>query len=321
MPVPLTLSAITAFARTHLPCADGLVATATIQIIGVLDGFRTVAAWPVVVDSIARTVGEDNAGKMSTFDDDFCQVYNQGMSVSPHLKPTHQRGERYADMDYVVFRALLTQTLEQELELAYDRTSHLPPGIKIKLERLLGFIYASVPAMSMEELTESPVSARFHFCLSATTAAALVPVPPKFTFFRWQDSRLMLMASTASSSRGKKRAAPTTEVLDWTLDDVLEGVSFTSQHVSEDKRRTYEKVHIVDLPSPLKKKQRNVAPAPFSDVGDGFEYVFEDLTPPECVAPPNRAVKARAKRYLSSVGFPSIYGQDNVLSLGTIPRA
>ncbi|KAF8192870.1 hypothetical protein K438DRAFT_1969983 [Mycena galopus ATCC 62051] len=108
------------------------------------------------------------------------------------------------------------------------------------------------------------------------------------------------MASTASSSRGKKRAAPTTEVLDWTLDDILEGASFTSQHVSEDKQQTYEKVHIVDLPSPLKKKQQNVAPAPFSHIGNGFEYVFEDLMPPERIAPPNRAVKARAKRYLSS---------------------
>jgi hypothetical protein len=42
----------------------------------------------------------------------------------------------------------------------------------------------------------------------------------------------------------------------------------------------------------------------FQDVGEDFEYVFEDLTPPERVIAPDRAVKARAKRYLSLVATP-----------------
>jgi hypothetical protein len=90
------------------------------------------------------------------------------------------------------------------------------------------------------------------------------------------------------------------------MDDVSEGATFTSQQISGDKRRTHEKIVPVDLPSPL-KKQRRAAPPPFSDVGDGFEYVFEDLAPAEAVAPPNRAMKTRAKRYLSSVGFPFFF--------------
>lgn len=114
----------------------------------------------------------------------------------------------------------------------------------------------------------------------------------------------MYAVPMASSSRPKKRAAlPATQVFDWTLDDVSDGASFTSQHVSEDKRRTYEKVVPVDLPSPLKKKQKWAAPPPFSDIGDGFEYVFEDLEPADRAVPPNRAVKKHAKRYLSSVGL------------------
>jgi hypothetical protein len=120
------------------------------------------------------------------------------------------------------------------------------------------------------------------------------------------------MMAASSSSRTKKRNAPATQLLDWMMDDVSEGATFTSQHISEDKRRTHEKIVPVDLPSPLKKQRRQVPP-PFSDVGDGFEYVFDDLAPAEPVVPPNRAMKTRAKRYLSSVGLPFSFSLPDVL--------
>ncbi|KAJ7086807.1 hypothetical protein B0H15DRAFT_923109 [Mycena belliarum] len=104
----------------------------------------------------------------------------------------------------------------------------------------------------------------------------------------------------ASSSRPRKRSRhPATEIFEWTLEEVVDAPSFSAQSVSSDKRRTNEKTYPVDLPSPLKKIK--VAPIPFKDVGEGFEYVFEDLdAPPVRSAPSNRAVKPRAKRYLSS---------------------
>ncbi|KAJ7434219.1 hypothetical protein B0H11DRAFT_2258641 [Mycena galericulata] len=114
----------------------------------------------------------------------------------------------------------------------------------------------------------------------------------------------MSSASTsgASTSRPRKRQRPReTELFEWTLEEVLDEPSFSTQRVSSDQRRTYEEKHPVSLPSPLKKKKRPIPdPSPFTDLGDDFESAFEPLEPPEAAAPAVRAVKARAKRYLSS---------------------
>ncbi|KAJ6474080.1 hypothetical protein DFH09DRAFT_1343354 [Mycena vulgaris] len=83
-----------------------------------------------------------------------------------------------------------------------------------------------------------------------------------------------------------------------TLEEVLDAPSYSTQSISTDKRRTKERTYAVDLRSPLKKTRR--VEVPFSDVGDAFEYVFEALEPPPRVVPQNRAVRTRAKQYLSS---------------------
>ncbi|KAJ7810017.1 hypothetical protein B0H14DRAFT_3090851 [Mycena olivaceomarginata] len=64
-------------------------------------------------------------------------------------------------------------------------------------------------------------------------------------------------------------------------------------------------MHQVDLPSPVKKKARLNPGRPnlFADIGDGFEYVFDDLAAPPSPIRQNSGtgVKPWAKRYLSSV--------------------
>ncbi|KAJ7430256.1 hypothetical protein B0H11DRAFT_2263932 [Mycena galericulata] len=101
-----------------------------------------------------------------------------------------------------------------------------------------------------------------------------------------------------TTKKSKKR--PQTDIVEYTLEDVFGGApSFTSQAVSADTRRTHETTHSLDLPSPLKKRQRKDKHL-FLDVGDDFEYVFEDLAAPPPVPVTERPVKSRAKRYLSS---------------------
>jgi hypothetical protein len=97
----------------------------------------------------------------------------------------------------------------------------------------------------------------------------------------------------------KKRPLPT-DIYEYSLEDIFGegGPSFTSQSISADARRTHETSHSLDLPSPMKKKRRAVY---FADVGDDFEYTFEDLAAPPPVPASDRPKKARAKRYLSSV--------------------
>ncbi|KAJ7431013.1 hypothetical protein B0H11DRAFT_2165862 [Mycena galericulata] len=57
----------------------------------------------------------------------------------------------------------------------------------------------------------------------------------------------------------------------------------------------------MELPSPLKKKRKRVEDEPIQEFGPDVEYAFEDLAPPTARAvPPARAIKTRAKRYLSS---------------------
>ncbi|KAJ7700970.1 hypothetical protein B0H14DRAFT_2648615 [Mycena olivaceomarginata] len=108
---------------------------------------------------------------------------------------------------------------------------------------------------------------------------------------------------SSSKTRQKRRAE--TEYDSFTLADVLgETSAFTTQSLSADRRRTHTTTHEVELPSPVKKKARIVASRPnlFADVGDGFEYVFDDLAaPPSPIRQSSGAgVKPRAKRYLSS---------------------
>ncbi|KAJ7912792.1 hypothetical protein B0H13DRAFT_2232409 [Mycena leptocephala] len=101
-----------------------------------------------------------------------------------------------------------------------------------------------------------------------------------------------------TNKKGKKRTAAT-EVWEYSLEDVFgDGPSFTSQSISADTRRTHETSHALELPSPLKKKTRKEVL--FADVGDDFEYTFEDLAAPPPVPASDRPKKARAKRYLSS---------------------
>ncbi|KAJ7671039.1 hypothetical protein B0H17DRAFT_1209190 [Mycena rosella] len=66
---------------------------------------------------------------------------------------------------------------------------------------------------------------------------------------------------------------------EYTLEEVLgDKPTYTSQSVSEDKRRTHVNVYGFERPSPLKK--RRGARNPFADVGDAFEAVFDDLQAP-----------------------------------------
>jgi hypothetical protein len=106
---------------------------------------------------------------------------------------------------------------------------------------------------------------------------------------------------TSAGKKSKKRAAPT-ELLEYTLEDVFGegGPSFTSQSISADTRRTHEKSYHLDLPSPMKRQRTTVY---FADVGDEFEYTFEDLAARPPVPASEVPKKARAKRYLSSVSF------------------
>ncbi|KAJ7814307.1 hypothetical protein B0H13DRAFT_2242773 [Mycena leptocephala] len=105
------------------------------------------------------------------------------------------------------------------------------------------------------------------------------------------------------SHKSQKRRHFDTHFDEFTLADVLEdGPTFTAQSVSLDGRRTHETTHVFDLPSPLKRaRQKAPRPSLFADVGDRFEYVFEDLD----LLPPSldrtyHGIKPRAKRYLSS---------------------
>ncbi|KAJ7494547.1 hypothetical protein B0H11DRAFT_2155926 [Mycena galericulata] len=106
----------------------------------------------------------------------------------------------------------------------------------------------------------------------------------------------------STSRRPPKRRIPQTEIHEWTLEEVEEAGSFSSQAISSDQRRTHETTHRVDLPSPLKKKRKRVELDPINEFGLDIEYSFEDLAPPVPRAvPPAPAIKSRAKRYLSSV--------------------
>ncbi|KAJ7876464.1 hypothetical protein B0H14DRAFT_2568179 [Mycena olivaceomarginata] len=108
-----------------------------------------------------------------------------------------------------------------------------------------------------------------------------------------------------ASSRTRQKRRAETEYDSFTLADVLdESSTFTSQSLSADRRRTHTTTHQVDLPSPVKKKARLNPGRPnlFADIGDGFEYVFDDLAAPPSPIRQNSGtgVKPRAKRYLSS---------------------
>jgi hypothetical protein len=104
---------------------------------------------------------------------------------------------------------------------------------------------------------------------------------------------------TSAGKKSKKHTAPT-ELLEYSLEDVFGegGPSFTSQSVSADTRRTHEKSYTLDVPSPMKRQRRTVY---FADIGDNFEYTFEDLAAPPPIPASEVPKKARAKRYLSSV--------------------
>ncbi|KAF8214216.1 hypothetical protein K438DRAFT_1956307 [Mycena galopus ATCC 62051] len=104
-----------------------------------------------------------------------------------------------------------------------------------------------------------------------------------------------------SFQRKAKRRADT-QFEEFSMADLLgETATFTAQYIMDDGRRTRETTHSPDLPSPLKKARQQRTPSLFADVGDGFEYVFNDIPGPSS-APKNspRAPKACAKRYLSS---------------------
>jgi hypothetical protein len=105
----------------------------------------------------------------------------------------------------------------------------------------------------------------------------------------------------SSRQTHKRRADPQFE--EYRLTDLLgETASFTAQSISDDGRRTYQTTHSFDLPSPLKKARRQKPPPSlFAEVGDGFEYVFDDLAVPTSSVKTAPGVKGRAKRYLSSV--------------------
>ncbi|KAJ7015755.1 hypothetical protein C8F04DRAFT_1284868 [Mycena alexandri] len=98
----------------------------------------------------------------------------------------------------------------------------------------------------------------------------------------------------------KRSAAVFTEILQYDFDDIFgdNGPSFTSQSISNDTRRTNERRHGLDVPSPMKKKAKTNHF--FAEFGNDFEYAFEDLTAPPPIAASARPVKSRAKRYLSS---------------------
>ncbi|KAJ7824741.1 hypothetical protein B0H14DRAFT_3088701 [Mycena olivaceomarginata] len=80
------------------------------------------------------------------------------------------------------------------------------------------------------------------------------------------------------SSKAHQKRHAETEYDSFTLADVLgEASAFTSQSLSDDRRRTHTQTHPVDLPSPLKKRRTDNIKAQlathfFADVGDGFEY-------------------------------------------------
>ncbi|KAJ7036483.1 hypothetical protein C8F04DRAFT_1210089 [Mycena alexandri] len=104
----------------------------------------------------------------------------------------------------------------------------------------------------------------------------------------------------ALKGKGKKRQISNADILEYSFEDVFGdgGPSFTSQAISSDARRTHEKRHQLEVPSPLKKKHKTNHF--LQELGDDFEYTFEDLTAPPPVPASAKPVKARAKQYLSS---------------------
>ncbi|KAJ7787465.1 hypothetical protein B0H14DRAFT_2399414 [Mycena olivaceomarginata] len=104
---------------------------------------------------------------------------------------------------------------------------------------------------------------------------------------------------STSKARGKRPAH--TAFDDFTLSDVLgESSHFSTQSLSKDGQRTHVQTQRVELPSPLKKKRQHDISF-FADIGDGLEYVFDDLAAPRAPIqqPSGRGVKPRAKHYLS----------------------
>ncbi|KAJ7631946.1 hypothetical protein DFH06DRAFT_1337469 [Mycena polygramma] len=103
-------------------------------------------------------------------------------------------------------------------------------------------------------------------------------------------------------SKNKRRAD--TQFEEFSLADLLEDstATYTAQSISNDGRRTHQTTHSFELPSPMKKaRQTRDPPNLFSEAGDDFEYVFEDLAAPPSVLPSSLpGSKPRAKRYLSS---------------------
>ncbi|KAJ7869746.1 hypothetical protein B0H14DRAFT_2571682 [Mycena olivaceomarginata] len=115
-----------------------------------------------------------------------------------------------------------------------------------------------------------------------------------------------------ASSRTRQKRRAETEYNSFTLADVLgESSAFTSQSLSADRRRTHTTTHQVDLHSPVKKKAHLNPGRPnlFADIGDGFEYVFDDLAAPPSPIRQNSGtgVKPRAKQYLSSTPLQDEY--------------
>jgi hypothetical protein len=106
-----------------------------------------------------------------------------------------------------------------------------------------------------------------------------------------------------SSQRIQKRRATETQFEEYSLTDLLgETATFTTQSISDNCRRTHQRTHAFDLPSLLKKIQMQWdQPSFFADVRDGFEYVFEELTPAPSAKTSPAGKKPRTKRYLSSV--------------------
>jgi hypothetical protein len=117
------------------------------------------------------------------------------------------------------------------------------------------------------------------------------------------------MAAESSKRRGKRRGteAATETAHEYTWDDFFDTPSYSVESISADGRRTHQTSHTFDLPSPLKRQRQKGPPTFFADIGNDFEYVFEDLQPPPPTAARNRAVKPRAKRYLSSVRVSFVF--------------
>ncbi|KAJ7429283.1 hypothetical protein B0H11DRAFT_2266310 [Mycena galericulata] len=218
-----------------------------------------------------------------------------------------QRGEWYVNMDYLFFRNALSA---REPTISYDIAARWPDPLSAWNERRPEY---------EQELRRMQSRAEYEQDLLRISMER-----QQAAWVFWQVFNLALFLTVLSVGQGTlvvtgwellensvsgrtvyavRRGRKETEILEWTLDEVLDAPSFSTQHISGDGRRTHTETHPVTLPSPLKKRVRAApAPGPFSELGDDFEttFAFEPLEPLEGAAGARRAVKARARRYLSS---------------------